>query len=292
MRAAKSIAAHLKTPFRTTVFCFVFVIALAWNAAANFVQNGNFTSVSYSGTLALTTLYGQFGTGTGSTLTVANWATSGYNFVYAPGTVDVGTSGSGANTGKPNEAPGQYNAPNGYGNTYMWGPNNGSANGFPSTDPAGGNFIAADGVYEQGAITQTINGLTVGKVYQLKFYWGGAQQQSFTGPTTEWWQVTLGANTYTTGTVSLVTEGFSGWAQQSYFFTASASSETLSFLAGGTPSGEPPFSLLGGVDIEGVPESSNWMVFAGFGTVCIVFESVRRRRRPNKSGAESLAPVD
>ena len=223
--------------------------------------------------------YGQFGTGAGSTLTVAGWTTSGYNFVYSPGTADAGTQANGANSATVKEAPGQYNAADGYGNTYLWGPQNGAANGMPATDPAGGNFIALDGTYEVGAVSQTINGLKIGEVYVLKFYWAGAQQQGFTTNTTETVAVTLGGTTFNTGTATISGSGFSGWNQATFYYTATGTSEVLSFLATGTPDGQPPFTLLGGVDMEVVPDFSNWMVFAGFGAVCIVFETMRRRRR-------------
>lgn len=240
--------------------------------------------MTYSGSLPFsTTLYGQFGTGTGSTLTVPSWTTSGYNFVYAPGTADAGTSANGANSGKPNEAPGQYNAPNGYGSTYLWGSNNGGASSLPATSPAGGNFIAADGAFEVGAISQTITGLTAGKVYALSFYWAAAQQQGFDGATTENWQVTLGTQSFTTPTTNLTAHSFSGWIQQTFNYTATSATETLSFLAQGTPTGQPPFVLLGGVTLDVVPEFSNWMVFAGFGLACTGVEGVRRRRRLSTS---------
>jgi hypothetical protein len=250
----------------------------------------------------LTTLFGQFGSdsgatppATGSTLTVANWDTSGYNFVYAPGTADSGTSAAGANAGKPNQAPGQFTvttgANKGYGNTYMWGSNNGGASTLPATDPAGGNFVAADGAYEQGAITQTVTGLTVGKTYQLTFYNAAAQQQGFDGATTEKWTVTLGSQAFTTPTINLAAHSFSGWSQVTFYYTATATSETLSFLAAGTPNGEPPFSLLGGVDLEPVPDFSNWMVFAGFGAVCMAFEVGRRRRRSAEFARVAVAPA-
>jgi hypothetical protein len=269
----------LKSLFCLIAFSLVFAFAMARNARANLVQDGEFTGVTYSGTLALSsTEYGQFGTGTGSTLTVANWTTTGYNFVYAPNTVDEGGTG-GALAGEPKEAPGQYNGSNGYGNTYMWGPANGSANGMPSTDPAGGNFIAMDGTYERGAVSQVITGLTPTQVYVLKFYWAGAQQQSYTTATTETMAVSLGATTQMTGTASIPGEGFSGWTSGTMYFTATSATETLSFLASGTPNGQPPFTLLGGVDLEVIPDFSNWMVFAGFGTACVVFEGARRRRR-------------
>ena len=51
----------------------------------------------------------------------------------------------------------------------------------------------------------------------------------------------------------------------------------------GTPAGEPPFSLVGGVDMEMIPESSNWIIFAGFGLLCILFEMLRRRRQTRKT---------
>jgi hypothetical protein len=239
----------------------------------------------------MTTLFGQFGNNagpaTGATLTVANWTTSGYNFVYAPNTADSGTQASGANTGQPNEAPGQYNAANGYGNTYLWGPNNGSANGL-TTSPAGGNFIAADPVYETDSIRQTITGLTIGKVYLVKFYWAAAQQQAFDGATTEFWTVSLGSESHTTSTYSLANHAFSGWMQGAFTFTATAvgsgsgtqsgTTATLSFLAGGTPAGLPPFVLLDGVELDVVPEFSSWMIFAGFGLVCLLVEGLRRHR--------------
>ena len=276
---AKSRLSQFRTPYHTAALSIVCIFAILQTGFANLVQNGDFTSVTYSGAKPVTTLFGLFGTETGSTLTVANWSTSGYNFVYAPGTADSGTNANGANAGQPNQAPGQFNAANGYGNTYMWGLQNGSANGLPATSPAGGNFIAADGIYETAPITQTITGLTVGQTYSLKFYWAGAQQESFTGITTENWTVSLGASSATTPTVTTPSHGFSGWMQQTFYFQATATSETLSFLATGTPNGEPPFALLGGVDMEVVPDFSNWMVFAGFGAVCIGLESFRRRRR-------------
>jgi hypothetical protein len=197
---------------------------------------------------------------------------------------------NGANSGAPNEAPGQFNAGNGYGNTYMWGSHNSGATTWTNV-PGGGNFVAGDGAYEQGAITQTITGLTVGKAYQLNFEYGAAQQQSFNGATTETWQVTLGSQTFNTTTIDLASNAFSGWKSGVMWFTATSTSETLSFLASGTPNGEPPFSLLGAVDLEPLPDFSNWMVFVGFGAVCITFEAVRRRRHSAAAARFALAAV-
>ena len=270
----------MKIPSRAIVYLLLFTAVLTRNAAAqDLVQDSYFQALTYSksATLPLTTLFGQFGTDTGSTLTLANWNTTGYNFVYAPNTADAGTS-TGANTNAPNEAPGEYNAANKYGDTYMWGSNNGGLSTLPATDPAGGNFIAADGAFQTGPITQMITGLTVGKFYALNFYWAAAQQQKFTGITTEQWQVTLGGQTAATSVVTLPSKSFSGWMQQTYYYTASSTMELLSFLAVGMPSGEPPFVLLGGVTLDQVPEPSTWALFAGIVGVCVVYGVVRRRR--------------
>ena len=274
----------MKESFRTLTCSLLIAMVLghrparAQNMAVNLVKNGTFTAITYSGTKPVTTLFGEFGTGSGRVLTLANWSTTGYNFVYSPGTADSGTS-TGANTGQPNEAPGQYNAANGYGNTYMWGSNNGGAATLPATDPAGGDFLAADGAYQVGAITQMVTGLTVGNVYALNFYWAGAQQTGFTSATTEKWNVSLGGQTGSTPTVSLASKGFSGWMPQTLLYTATSASELLSFLAAGTPNGQPPFVLLGGVTLEAVPEPSAWVLVMGFGVAGTLFEVVRRRRR-------------
>jgi len=286
----------LKAPIRKTAFSFVLAFALAQSAPANLVTNGNFSSVTletgYTGP-ALTAPYsgeilsGASGETPTPVLTATDWGSTGYNYVYTPNatfgtTADAGTNAGGALSGAPNQAPGQFNTSAGYGNTYMWGTNNGGTTAI-TAPPLGGNFIAADGAYEVGALTQSITTLTVGKTYVLKFEWAAAQQQGLTGATTEKWIVSMGtgnvAGNFSTTTYDLPSEGFSGWMSATMYFYANSTTETLSFLASGTPNGEPPFVLLADVDLEVVPEFSSWMVFAGFGTACIVFEVVRRRRQ-------------
>ena len=200
---------------------------LAFSAqAANLVTNGDF-SLTTNGPGEFNTTYTQ----------VTGWASSGYNFIFAPGTAD--TTGS--------YTP-QFN-----GNLQLWGPGNGSANGMPATSPVGGNYVGADGAYEVGAITQTINGLTVGRQYTVGFWWAAAQQYTFDGTTTEQWQVSLGNDTLATAVYDNANHGFSGWMYQTFTYTASNTSEVLSFLAVGTPVGEPPFSLLAGVTMTPTP---------------------------------------
>jgi len=196
--------------------------------AANLVSNGSFELTSAGA--------GQLGYNT----TATNWtSTGGYNFIFAYGTADsTGSNGQ-------------------YGNVQLWGPHNGSNNGMPSGSPDGGNFIAADGGFQVEPIQQTIHGLTMGNKYSLSFWWAGAQQYGYTGATTEQWQVSLGGDTQFTQVLNNQSHGFTGWQLQTFTFTADNTSDVLSFLAIGTPSGVPPFVLLDGVtmyDMGQTPE--------------------------------------
>jgi hypothetical protein len=190
------------------------ILALAGSASAtNLVTNGSFeqTSLSTSGFLTDTDVTG--------------WTTtSGYSFEVFHGT-ETKNIGNGV-TLYP-----------------------GSGKNFPS-NPDGFRYIASDGAYQTGAISQTINGLQVGAQYQLTFYQAGAQQQGFSGDTTDQWQVSLGNDTQNSALIRNGSHQFSGWEEQTMTFTATSTSEVLSFLAVGTPDGEPPFSLLDDVALN------------------------------------------
>ena len=205
----------------------------AVSANAELVTNGGFeTTTSGPGQLGNNT------NATGWTNLHSSPGVWGYNFIFSPNTAD--TTGS----------PGIYGA------VSLWGPNNGSANGLTSS-PNGGNFVAGDGAFQIGAITQTINGLHAGNKYTVGFYYAGAQQHGFTGPNTEAWIVGFGSDpTQETPILSNSSEGFTGWRHESFTFTADGTSDVLSFLAAGTPNGVPPFSLLDGVSVNNasVPE--------------------------------------
>jgi hypothetical protein len=150
--------------------------------------------------------------------------------------------------------------------------------------PDGGNFIAVDPAYQNdGPITQTIKGLVAGKDYTLSFDYAGAQQQGFSGKTTEGWTVDLGDDVaQTTKILSDPSHGFTGWHTASFTFVADASTEVLSFLAKGGPTGaQPPFALLDGVSLtqvsSGTPEPASWaLMIIGFGGVGA---AVRLRRK-------------
>ena len=184
------------------------------------------------------------------------WTSKGYNFLFAAGTAD--TTGT-------------------YGGLTLWGPANGSKNGLKDS-PTGGNFLAADGAYGVAPIYQTITGMTVGQQYILNFDWAGAQQNGFSGANSEQWIVSLGKQTISTATYNNTNHGFSGWMHETFTFTATSSTDVLSFLAHGTPTGVPPFSLLDGVSLTAaVPEpSTTALMFAGF---LLLGPGARFRRR-------------
>jgi hypothetical protein len=196
-----------------------------------------------NGSFETTTLTGK-GTFSGN---VADWS-GGHNLTFLdyPGTAD--------------------------GNVYLavYGP-------FPATSPDGGNFVEMDGDPSySSAITQTIDGLTIGQKYNVTFDQAAGQQKGFSGATTERWQVSLGSESQLSDKYSLPTHGVGAWEAQSMIFTATATSEVLSFLAKGTPNGEPPISFLDGVSLSAVPEPASWALMligvAGLGA------TARRRR--------------
>jgi hypothetical protein len=230
----------------STAFAMATLLALGNTQAnatpTNLVKNGDFELTSGFGELGLYA-------------TLNDWTSTGFNFVFAPGTAD--TSG----------------APGFYGQLQLWGANNGGANAL-AVSSNGGNFVANDGAfgaYGDPIIQQTIHGLTVGATYEVKFEWAAAQQYGFYGPTTEWWRVNLGSNSLTTqatGIYSNASQGSSNWMQEAMRFTATNTSEVLSFLAVGTPDGKPPFSLIDGVSMTEVPEPSSWlMLLTGLGLI-------------------------
>ncbi len=237
--------------------------------AGNLVQNGGFemyTPGTFGSGFLLYSGPGDLGfspvTDWSSPATGSGGSATG-NLLFTPGSADT--------TGTFYD-----DIPYGGGITFfkLWGPHSGSNNGLPATSPAGGNFVGldADSAYN-GALSQTINGLTAGQSYQLGFYWAGAQLSTTSGPTTEQLQVSLGSQTDVTSVLMNASEGFTGWMYQTLTFTADGPSDTLSFLAIGTPSGLAPFVLLDGVSLNAaVPEPSTILLLSigliGVGVAC------------------------
>lgn len=226
--------ANVRVQHAAGLAVFATVLAIFAHSAmaqTNLVQNGSFAVTG--GTTSF-----QFGTygGYAPTETLANWTSTGYNYVFLPtSTVATGV----------------------YGNLSLYSATTTPSNSFNNASPTGGNFVGADGAYGVAPISQTINGLTTGSTYAVSFAWAGAQQTGYTGATTEQWLVTLGTSRLSTNVVSMPSTGFSGWMNQTFNFVATSSSEALSFLANGTPTGVPPFALLSNVSMTKVPEPAS-----------------------------------
>jgi hypothetical protein len=218
------------------------------------VQNGGFENVTGI------TRSSEFGASYHTGQAVDGWrsdSTNAFNLVFfgANENVDADTRYSPSNGGEPGQ--------------YLWS---------SPASPTGGKFLALDGDPGfNGAVTQMINGLTVGATYTLTFDWAAAQYADRSGDTTEKLQVNFGGDSFTTTTLNNSSHGFNGWYSVSQTFTASSTSQLLSFLSIGTPSGLPPVALLDSVSLQGaVPEAATWGMFiCGFG---LIGAAARRRR--------------
>jgi hypothetical protein len=205
----------------------------------------------------------------------------------------VGWTGPGPGDLVAIDAPGTATETGSGGNSYaVYGP-------F-ANPPPGGNFIQMDGnpTFEN-SFNQVLTGLTAGTDYTLSFWQAAGQQQGFTGATTEQWKVFLGTGSFsvncgtspcTVSTTGDMTEkdtpimdtpsaGAHPWELVSMDFVATASSETLSFLAwgdGGNTTNLPPTVFLAGVNSPAlIPEPSTW-VMMGLGFLCVAFVGRRR----------------
>ncbi len=217
-------------------------LASAASATTNLVVNGSFEATSFP------TRVDFYQNVPGWTLKLRG-PSSGINYLVPPGCADKGA---------------------------VCGPGIRVYPGFPTVSPDGGNFVLSDGDPSfSRELSQTISGLTIGKLYTVRFYQAAGQQNNFTGPTTECWQVTFGTDTQLSHQFSLPQGGTGPWELQKLSFYATSVSQKLTFLAVGTPRGAPPISFLDGVSIN-VPEPSTWaMLIAGFG---LVGAAARRRR--------------
>ncbi len=221
-----------QTTFQRVLACAALLIPVSAIAGPNLVVNGDFEQTTmYSG--------GTFTPEQINSNNVSGWSTNGYNFIF------------GANTASTVGSTGQY------GTLTLWDGSQVAGGAVLGQSPTGGNFVGADGAFEVGAITQTLTGLSKGTDYAVSFDWAGVQQSGYTGDTTEQWQVSLGGQTQSTAVAKDASHGFTGWMHQTFVFEADGTSDLLSFLAIGTPNGEPPFSLLDGVSAVAVPEPAS-----------------------------------
>lgn len=223
---------------------------------ANLVTNGNFEDLKVPG------LSSVFGDRSSNPACIANgcdgqqvlgWDTGGLNIVWTPGTHNESdTNGAHSESG----------------NFFLWGPSRASNNQLTpqcTLNGCGGNYLALDGdPVHQGAISQTISGLHVGSQYTVSFAWATAQQCCFSAPDGLTQMLTVGlcpvamddaklgctVDTQMTDTLHTPEHGALPWEPGRFTFTASSSTEALTFLATGTPTGDPPFVLLDGVSME------------------------------------------
>jgi hypothetical protein len=224
---------------KRSVACFaaLALLAIVTPARANLVVNGSFESTTLTGS-------GQVK----FTGDVTGWTTSTgvqLGFLYFPGTSNA-------------QLTDQFGT-----NNFQLAQGTGG-NKIPATSPAGGNFLVMDAAPQyQGSISQSIAGLTVGAVYTLSFYQAAGQQINFTGATTEQWKVTFGAQSLLSTLQNDPQQRFQPWTKQTMTFTASATTQLLTFLSQGGPDGAPPFIFLDGVSMD-APEPST-LVYAGMG---------------------------
>jgi len=148
--------------------------------------------------------------------------------------------------------------------------------------PGGGNVVAIDGgAPYASSIFQTVSGLSIGDRYSLSFYQGAAQQSGLSGATTEQWKVTFGSTSQSSTLMNNASKGVVGWGLQTMNFIATSTSETLTFLAVGTPSGDPPVVLLADVAMSDIPEPAS-LALVGGGVLALV---VSRRRAARAAAA-------
>jgi hypothetical protein len=126
-------------------------------------------------------------------------------------------------------------------------------------------------------ITQTVSGLTVGDTYSLSFW----SMSNHDGVGLQDWTVSFGAQTQTGLQTTPNASDTGTWVQSALGFTASSTSQALTFVATYLPGSVPEMLNLDGVvlkDVSAVPEPSNWaLLLAGLGGALAVARLRRAR---------------
>jgi hypothetical protein len=175
---------------------------------------------------------------------------------------------------------------------------------YPGASPDGGNYYLGDGDPSfTSALSQTVTGLVTNKFYTVSFYQAAGEENCLaddgppgcpppSGHITGQWNVTFGGTTLPsalmTTPVNMSNPGsiLTGWNRQSLTFQATGTSQLLSFLAVGTPSGAPPLVFLDGITItEAAPEPSA-AALLGLGLVLVPL-GLRLRKRQKDESTES-----
>lgn len=232
-------------------------------AHADLITNGSFETSTYTSSSQFGTNSGGNGTTSWGGQGVTGWTgNGGYNILFKGGTATTVSAATQYNSGPNTGAEKLYSGIN-----------------MTGSGTVGASFVALDGDSGVGGgISQEINGLVVGQQYVLQFDWGAGQMQSRTGDTTEQFQVSLGSQTISTPVAKDPSQSFTGWFHQAFTYTATGTSELLSFLSVGTPNGLPPIATLDGVSLNAVPEPVS-VSLLGAG---LVSAGLLRRKRSRK----------
>jgi hypothetical protein len=251
---------------KTSVLTAMALAAMVASASAQSVANSSFSSVTTTAPA----------TGDGNSQEISNGS-------YVGATVTGWTNGSGdyniAMINGKNLVDDSFRA------------NDFSLKGTPFAG-SNGNFVALDSDFPQPSSlitpfssTNGIVGLTAGDTYTLSFQVATDEQSVINGVanTANNYDETLTVNiggTNTPFTLHYTDANAGVWSTESINFLASASTETLSFLANGGPAGIPSFILIDGATSIGllsappggtVPEPGSLALFAtgllGLGSV-------------------------
>jgi PEP-CTERM motif len=216
---------------KTAVITAMALAAMVTSASAQTVTNGNFDNIT-SGIGTSQELSN--GTYVGSTLQGWTNGTGDYNFVF---------------THSNGPAPDSFSPPVG---------NEVTLKGSPQTGTSG-NFVALDSDFptlpdgttiNTHPFTGTITGLNIGDTYTVTFSDAADQQVGYgNGPYSE--NLTVTAGTTSKGFVLNYTDATAGdWTNgNTITFTADATTDVISFLANGAPTGIPSFVLLDNVSV-------------------------------------------
>lgn len=235
------------------------------SAATNLVSNGDFeTTVGYDGSRGI-----EFGASYIYPNAVTGWTSAdanAFNLLFSPGNA----TGPNADTRFTAGEGGQF--------LHVLG----------SASPTGGNFVALDGdtgianpvgAFDgafNGWFEQEISGLNVGRQYRLTFDWAAGQYANRRGDTTEQLFIQFGTDQVSTSTINNPDQGFTGWFNESFTFTAASATQLLRFLSVGTPNGQPPVALLDGISLVETPSPASLALF-GLGLAAVGAARSRRR---------------
>lgn len=160
--------------------------------------------------------------------------------------------------------------------------------GASCANPDGtGHFVNLDGDPNfPAAISQLILGLVPNTAYIITFSWAAVQRLDQIGSTTgNFLDVSLGDQHFTTTSLNLPSQGFSGWMTTSFNLTWDGVGNQLTFLAHGNPSGLPPSINIDGISLStSAPEPASWQMLAGGLAFGLVAVTLARRRRQTVIG--------